>query len=103
MVFPSFYFTCQEIYFGDIFQDGFVARMESNINNCEFYLELFPESLDASLMIPDSTGMEIDFLNVQIDTLRVTLDSSRASLGSIKINLDSLQQGLLEGKGELTP
>ena len=77
--------------------------MESQISNCEIYLELFPESLDASLIIPDSTGIEIDFLNVPIDTHRDTLDSSRAQSDSIKINSDFLPQDLLENRGELAP
>ena len=75
----------------DIFQDGFADRMESTINDCQYYLILFPESVDSSLLFPDSPEIEIDSLFLSSDSTETQIYS------------DSLYQTLPTEKEDIIP
>jgi len=79
------------IYLRDILQDDFIALQEAKIQNCELYLELFPEPVYFSLMFPDSTG-------IKLDSLFLLSDSTET-----QIYLDSLYQTSPTEKEEITP
>ena len=79
------------IYLSDIFQEDFVARQEEIIDNCELYLKLFPESIDSSLMFPDSSGIELDSLFLSSDSTETHIYS------------DSLHQTLSTEKEKIIP
>ena len=79
------------IYLTDIFQEDFVIKQEAIIDNCELYLDLFPEPVDTSSILPDSMGIEIDSLFLSSDSTETPIYS------------DSSYQILQTKKEKITP
>ena len=82
------------IYREEIFSDEFTEIQEAIIIKCNFYLELFPEPIDSSLMFPDSTGFGLDSLVSPNDSLLINPNPTISPFDTTLFQNDTLQTEL---------
>ena len=81
----------QSMYAIDVFEEGFSDEMYSKIRDCEKYLDLFPEPMDSSVALPDSSFDKRNTMNIQRDPVLMNE------------KLEIMQSDYSREKGEIKP